>query len=107
MFHMNDVRPNDIDFKLYDFVSGIEGFCFAADNPPCDGVEPGPAGTWPWPVTTTLDGNMAAGFTTGNYSGPIGASGIRIHEFLSEGTNSLQLSVDAAQPSKVVIVRLN
>lgn len=94
-------------FTSYDFVDLIETFCFAADNPPCDGQAPGPAGTWPWPVTTTSDGTMAAPWASDTFTGPIGPSGMRIYEFVSDGLGAnLNITVDAAQPARVIVARI-
>ncbi len=60
-------------------------------------------GIYPWPVTP-----LGTGFQSGTYAGPIGASGIRIHDFVSNGTGTgalLQLTMHA--PSRLIVVRLN
>ena len=107
MFHMEASAPSGLDYRLYDFVSSLEAFCYAADNPPCEGVTNAPAGTWPWPVTTLSDGTMAAPFGLATYNGSIGYTGIRIHEFVSQGTDAIQIQVEAQQPVRLVVVRLN
>ena len=82
-------------------------FCFAADNPPCAGTAPGPAGTWPWPVTTTSNGVMSRPFGTLNFVGPTGPTGLRIHEFVSTGDANMIVQVQATQPTRVVVARVN
>lgn len=107
MLHMTGAPEGSRAYTSYDFVSSIEMFCFAADNPPCDGGTPGPAGTFPWPVTTASSGVMAAPFANATFDGRIGPSGIRIHEFLSDGSGSgIQLGISAEQPARVVVTRL-
>jgi len=94
-------------YATYDFVDVIEAFCFGADNPPCDGVSAGPAGSWPWPVTTASDGIMDAGWEDAQFSGPIGPTGMRIHEFVSDGSGvRLNLAVTAEQPAKIIVARV-
>lgn len=98
-----------LDFKTYDFVTAGEIFC-----------NPNPLGVFPWPVTTTGTAgdcsttprvpevqNPSASFATRDFTGPIGPTGIRVHDFQSNGTGTgaqVQLSLDA--PSKVWVVRL-
>ena len=107
MVHRTGVPEGGLSFTSYDFVSSIEMFCFAADNPPCDGTAAGPAGTFPWPVTTTPTGVMAAPFDNAQFTGNIGATGMRIHEFVSDGTGSgIQLGITAQQPAVVVVTRV-
>ncbi len=65
-----------------------------------------PPGRYPWPVTTTAAENESAEFVTGSYSGEMGLAGIRQHDFLSAGTNSLQLEFEVGQPSKIVVTRI-
>jgi hypothetical protein len=81
---------------------------------------PNPLGVFPWPVTTTgtpIDcdatprvnesSNPSASFATKAYTGPIGASGMRIHDFLSNGTGTgAQIQLDVAAPAKIWVVRL-
>ncbi len=107
MLHRTGAPEGSLAYTSYDFISSIEMFCFAADNPPCDGTTAGPAGTFPWPVTTTSNGDMAAPFDTGQYTGSIGATGLRIHEFVSGGSGAgIQLGITAQQPAVVVVARV-
>ncbi len=105
MLHATDVAPPQTAFDLYDF-NVIESFCFAADNPPCDGSEPGPPGTFPWPVTAQSDGTMSVPFGTHSFKGSIGNGGVRIHEFESSGAGDLRVTVEAEEPSAIVVVRI-
>ncbi|HKJ02724.1 MAG TPA: hypothetical protein VJ997_09720, partial [Longimicrobiales bacterium] len=97
-------------FTTYDLVTGAEIFC-----------NPNPVGVFPWPVTTTgtpIDCSVTppvaevststAGFGTATYSGRLGISGIRIHDFLSNGTGTgAQITLDSgSQPAKMRVVRL-
>jgi hypothetical protein len=98
-----------LDFRTYDLVSAAEIFC-----------NPNPLGVFPWPVTTTGTAgdcsvtprvaevqNPSASFATREYAGPIGPTGMRVHDFLSNGTGTgaqIELSLDA--PSKLWVVRL-
>lgn len=94
-------------FSEYDFVSAVETFCFAADNPPCDGSSAGPAGTFPWPVTTQSDGIMYRFFNDATFQGKIGPAGLRIHELRSNGTGQgAEIVVDGPSDAKVVVVRI-
>lgn len=107
MFH---VQPGELltggGYTSYDFVDAIEIFCFAADDP-CDGTPAGPAGSFPWPVTATLNGPLYVPFQSGSFSGSIGATGLRVHEFRSDGTGAgIALRVTAAQPAKVLVARV-
>lgn len=90
----------------YNFPSAVEIWCFAADNPPCEGSPPGPAGTFPWPVTTLSTGVMSRPFVDATYSGKIGAAGLRIHEFSSTGGNDAEILVSAPTGTRVVVVRV-
>lgn len=69
-----------------------------------------PAGVYPWPVTerSSVSGNtQPAGFNSASYTGPIGPSGVRIHDFLSNGTGTgAQIEVTASPPAKVLVVRV-
>lgn len=98
-----------LDFRTYDFVAAAEIFC-----------SPNPVGVFPWPVTTTgtpgdCDANPrvpevqnpSASFASKEYAGPIGPTGMRVHDFLSNGTGTgaqIELSLDA--PAKLWVVRL-
>ncbi|HSG50419.1 MAG TPA: Ig-like domain-containing protein [Longimicrobiales bacterium] len=106
MFHMQPGEPLTGGYTSYDFVDAIEIFCFATDDP-CDGTPAGPAGSFPWPVTATLNGPLYAPFQEGSFSGSIGPTGMRVHEFRSNGTGAgIALRVTAAQPAKVVVARV-
>ncbi|NJD20809.1 MAG: hypothetical protein FIA95_16175 [Gemmatimonadetes bacterium] len=98
-----------LNFTTYDFVSAAEIFC-----------SPNPLGVFPWPVTTTgtkgdcnvtprvtESSNPSASFKTAEYSGPMGPTGMRIHDFLSNGTGTgAQIQLEIASPAKIWVVRL-
>jgi hypothetical protein len=82
-------------FSTYDFVTAT------------DILASQPAGQYPWPVTTS-NGVLTQSFATATYSGPIGAWGIRIHDFVSNGTGTgAQIQTVMSSPGTVVVVRLN
>ncbi|MCG6988338.1 MAG: Ig-like domain-containing protein, partial [Gemmatimonadetes bacterium] len=84
-------------FSTYDFVT--------ATNILATGTQPD--GQYPWPVTTS-NGVLTKSFATATYAGPIGAWGIRIHDFVSNGTGTgAQIQTFLSSPGTVVVVRLN
>lgn len=99
--------PWSADFTTYQLVSAAEIFC-----------SPNPLGEFPWPVTTTgtqgdCDANIDESFTatapfrTNQFSGPIGATGMRIHDFVSNGTGTgMQVQLDMSRPGTILVVRL-
>jgi hypothetical protein len=105
--HETDAPAPLLDFTTVNYVSVAELFC-----------NPDPLGVFPWPVTTTgsvgdcsnnieEDSNAAATLQTATYTGPIGASGVRIHEFVSNGTGTgAQFQLEMSQPGKVYVIRL-
>jgi hypothetical protein len=104
--HANSV-PWSRDFTTYEMVSAAEIFC-----------SPNPLGQFPWPVTTTgtagdCDANIDESFTvsapfrTNQFSGPIGATGIRMYDFVSNGTGTgMQVQLDMSRPGEILVVRL-
>ncbi len=98
-----------LDFTTYDFVTAAEIFC-----------APNPLGVFPWPVTTTgtagdcdaepriyESSTPSASFATETYTGPIGPSGLRIHDFVSNGTGmGAQIQLDITGSAKIWVVRL-
>ncbi|HSG06905.1 MAG TPA: Ig-like domain-containing protein [Longimicrobiales bacterium] len=97
-------------FTTYDFVTAAEIFC-----------NPNPVGVFPWPVTTNgtaIDcaasppvrevSTATATFKTATYSGPMGITGIRIHDFVSNGSGTgAQITLTTGgQPAKMQVVRL-
>jgi hypothetical protein len=85
-------------FTTYDFVSLTT---VLGSSPP---------GLYPWPVTTSGTGTAAPlsrSFETARYSGSIGPTGVRIHDFTSNGTGvGARLTVESTSPLRVVVVRL-
>jgi hypothetical protein len=69
-----------------------------------------PPGQYPWPVTTSGSGGSALitrSFESARYSGSIGPTGVRIHDFTSNGTGvGARLNVESTTPVRLVIVRL-
>jgi len=88
-------------FTSYDFVTSTD---VLKDQPP---------GVYPWPVTTHLvagtDSTYAitASFASATYQGTTGPTGVRIHDFQSDGTGvGADIHVEAATTSKLVVVRI-
>lgn len=95
----------------YDLTTAAEIFC-----------SPNPLGRFPWPVTVMgsrsrggcAEGGfgqesftLAAPFETGEFRGPIGAGGIRVHDFESDGTGQgIEVNVEMAAPGRIVVARL-
>jgi hypothetical protein len=108
MFNSTDAPSGPRRLTSYIFTETVEIFCFAADNPPCEGTNPGPTGAWPWPVTTNSDGTPSRGLQeAATYSGKIGNGGLRIHDLVSDGTGSgSELVITAPDQTRIVVVRL-
>jgi hypothetical protein len=131
------VMRNDDTFELartpealtsIDFASAGELFCFALSQGEYDalvaGLEPGaeapctdengnfdpsgPDGRYPWPVTAQSDGTNAIPFRSGAFAGQAGNGGLRIHDFLSEGTHGAEIQIEArrADQARVVVTRV-
>jgi hypothetical protein len=68
---------------------------------------PNPPGAFPWPVTNVGE-TPTASFQSATHTGPLGISGIRVHDFLSNGTGTgAQITLDAGgQPAQIRVVRL-
>ena len=96
-------------FTSYEFAGVIEPWCFAADPPGCDGLEPGPTGFAPWPVTVNSDGTPWRTMQDqATYSGRIGGGGIRIHDFVSNGsgTGAELRFVGVPDDARIVIIKV-
>lgn len=108
MFHSTPHAPAGLDFTGYDFPTAVEVFCFAADNPACSGSAPGPTGYWPWPVTTNSDGTPSWTLQQPTeFSGSIGPAGMRIHDFVSNGTGvGAELVISAPSQARIVVARI-
>jgi hypothetical protein len=67
-------------------------------------------GAYPWPVTTSVSGSATSttrSFESARYAGSIGPTGVRIHDFTSNGTGTgARLTVESTTPLRLVIVRL-
>jgi hypothetical protein len=107
--HETDAPAPALDFATVNYVSTTGIFC-----------NPNPLGVFPWPVTATgtrgdcdaqprieEDSNPAATLQTATYTGPIGAAGVRIHEFVSNGTGTgAQFRLEMTPPGKMYVIRL-
>ncbi len=66
-----------------------------------------PFGGYPWPVTLTDTGPGSVSLETANYLGQMGESGLRIHDFTSNGTGTgAEVTVFAPSGARVVLVRV-
>ncbi len=67
-------------------------------------------GPYPWPVTAHDEGGAIAPartFSSATYVGPIGPSGVRIHEFLAaRNGETAQIRAGLASPGRIVVARL-
>jgi len=101
MLHGTGVQTPVPGFSTYDFVSLTASLFTGSSQPP---------GRYPWPVTTTGSGAAAIparGLESASYSGSIGPTGIRIHDFISNGTGvGARLNVSSTVPMRIVVVRL-
>jgi hypothetical protein len=75
-----------------------------------------PDGAFPWPVTATetrdatghtLTLQQWAPFTSASYSGGIGPSGVRFHDFRSSGSAAAEIRVSGAADGIIVVTRLD
>ncbi len=96
MLHQTGAPTPPRQFLRYDFVSATSVFS-----------NPNPPGDFPWPITLNGGEVPTVSFKTAEYQGPIGASGVRIHDFLSNGTGAgAQIRVNMPSPGQIVVVRL-
>ena len=66
-----------------------------------------PLGAYPWPVTMTESGPGSVSLETATYSGRMGESGLRVHDFTSNGTGrGAEVTVFAPALARVIAVRL-
>jgi hypothetical protein len=85
-------------FTTYDFVTAATDLLHPNQQP---------AGQYPWPVTAN-NGVPAASFGDATYAGPIGRWGIRIHDFVSNGTGvGAQVRVDLYPAGRIVVTRIH
>lgn len=96
MLHRTAAPEPTRHYTTYDFTTATA--IFSNPNPP---------GDFPWPVTNVGE-TPTVSFKTANYSGPMGITGVRIHDFLSNGTGSgAQITLNSSgQPAKMQVVRL-
>lgn len=95
MLHQTAAPAGPRPFHTYDFLTATN--IFSNPNPP---------GDFPWPVT--MQGEVpTVSFQTRDFTGPIGASGVRIHDFLSNGTGTgAQIRLDMTPPGRMLVTRL-
>jgi hypothetical protein len=109
MLNGTEAEPPTHAITTVDFPSAIEIWCFAADNPPCPGQD-GPTGAFPWLVTARVVGSSVIpgrSFRSAAYMGPSGPGGVRIHEFVSDGSGTgTELHAVAPAASRMVVVRM-
>ncbi len=68
--------------------------------------EVAPPGIYPWPVTGD-DASPNAEFVSATFSGPIGPSGVRYHDFVSNGQGlGAQILVTGAATGQIIVTRL-
>jgi hypothetical protein len=80
-------------FVTYDFPSAMSDLVGVSE------------GQYPWPVTGVTE--SSATFSAATFTGPIGETGIRIHDFLSDGTQpGIEIHVEVSAPATLVLVRL-
>ena len=95
MLNGTGAPPVERVFTTYDFTS-------ATLAPFGDPVP----GRYPYPVTGTPE-SPSVPFQTNVWSGPIGSAGLRIHDFVSNGTGAgVRIEVDVGDEARVVVVRL-
>jgi hypothetical protein len=71
------------------------------------GASTRPQGVYPWSVTLTEDGPGSVSLETATYWGPMGESGLRVHDFTSNGTGrGAEVTVYAPPRARVVVVRM-
>jgi hypothetical protein len=81
-------------FRTYDFPSAMTA------------LAGGPSAPYPYPVTA-VGSNPSASFASNSWTGQIGNGGIRIHDFVSNGTGTgTDITVQVEPPARVVVVRL-
>jgi hypothetical protein len=100
MLHGSGVTAGAPGFATYDFVSLTD---VRLSGPNLD-----PEGVYPWPVTRTGDAApLSRPFENATFAGPIGPTGIRIHDFTSTGVGTgVRLTVGGVPGLKLVVTRL-
>ncbi len=79
-------------FTTYDFPSAISALS-------------GTTLSYPYPVTA-VGSSPSASYADRTWSGPIGNSGLRIHDFVAGATIGADITVQVEEPAKLVVVRL-
>jgi hypothetical protein len=83
------------EITTWDFVSAGDIF-----------LDPDPPGSYPWPVTAD-DTDSWDPFVSNSYTGTIGASGVRFHDFRSSGAASAQIRVTGAADGVLIVTRID
>ena len=97
--HNNSAPAPTRSFTTYDFTTAMRIFSAPAVL--------APEGLYPWPVTTVSDDDLSAGFTSAVFEGTMGPSGMRFHDFESNGSGTgAQIEVSLAEPAEVLVVRI-
>jgi hypothetical protein len=77
---------------------------------------PNPLGSYPWPVTAsevrdsqgrTVSVTQWVAFGDNSYTGTMGPSGVRFHDFRSSGTASAQIHVSGANTGVIIVTRID
>jgi hypothetical protein len=88
-------------FTSFDFPSAMSSnFAYSATSRP--------PGLYPWPVTLDDDGPGSVSMESATYEGPIGESGLRVHDFVSNGTGQgAEIAVSLLPAaSRMILVRI-
>ena len=107
--HRTGAPEGNLAYTSYDFPEVGAFFCGIGN----------PVGDFPWPITTTGTprdcdnqvaevSNPSATFGTATHAGPIGISGMRIHDFLSNGTGTgAQITLNTGgKAAKIQVIRI-
>jgi hypothetical protein len=98
-------------FTSYDFVSATDILCRPGSGDGCpSSVDPQPDGLYPWPVTERSGEpgtSFPAPLRANRFAGPIGPTGIRVHDFRSDGLgDGVQVELSMGAPGRILVVRL-
>jgi hypothetical protein len=69
-------------------------------------TNPNPPGSFPWPATADNTDQWDP-FVADSYTGTMGPSGIRFHDFRSSGTAGAQIHVTGANSGRIIVTRLD
>jgi len=101
MLNGTGAPPPARPFTSFDFPSAMSTSLVysAATRPP---------GLYPWPVTLDDDGPGSVSMETATYEGPMGESGLRVHDFVSNGTGQgAEIAVGSLPAgARMILVRI-